>query len=173
MRDKLRIRFVVFEGALAMQILSQPEEWRKEERFTASNGAEVAVSRQPQIFEDGIFLRGSRVDEDLDIAVRRCVNPSAFRDKLVAAITEFVVMKDGKKSVDVSWLVGTLRTIKVCGCSDRNLFSTTKSESIIVEFLRLSNGSSNGRKPPRSPCPTRRACMSGEARPAKKRRVRG
>lgn len=118
MRDKLRIRFVVFEGALAMQILSQPEEWRKEERFTASNGAEVAVSRQPQIFEDGIFLRGSRVDEDLDIAFRRCVNPSAFRDKLVAAITEFVVMKDGKKSVDVSWLVGTLRTIKVCGCSE-------------------------------------------------------
>ena len=37
MRAKLRIRFVVFEKALAMQILDQPEEWRQEQTFRASN----------------------------------------------------------------------------------------------------------------------------------------
>ena len=121
MREKLRIRFVVFEKALAMQILSQPEEWRGEV-FQASNGISIRVKNgYPNIhLSSNLELRGNDLGADYAIAqdyylasdTRIKEEPEKTRDKMVAAITEFVAHKDGRKPVDVRSLTDEMRRLK-------------------------------------------------------------
>lgn len=105
MRAKLRIRFVVFEKALAMQILDQPEEWRKENSIgVVHRDITIRVVDHPFINGGGVWLRGREGYADNKVVVTDAADPISLRDKYVKAITEFVNHMDGPM-VDVSGLV--------------------------------------------------------------------
>ena len=67
---KLKVKFVKFDKALAMQVLEQSE--RGFDEFTAKNGIAIRSMVSPQITNGAIFLRGTMDTSDCDINALYC-----------------------------------------------------------------------------------------------------
>lgn len=82
MTKKLKIRFVKFERALAMQILEQ--------NGVFSSGRHVKISAVPEFaYEDILYLRGSMTSSDFVVRVK-CFTNNAERDEYLNNVINWI-----------------------------------------------------------------------------------
>lgn len=104
MTKKLKIRFVKFERALAMQILEQKGEFKEREH--------IRIRSNPELDIDYIYLRGSWAECDKDLSSRTFAD-NAERDEYLNNVVKWI-------SEEQFATGGKLEIGKECEVSDDN-----------------------------------------------------
>ena len=83
--NKIKLRVVLLERSLVVQLLEQDKRSRKSFNYKASNGFSIWSSSHPEIRDDSFFIRGERLDFDLCI-MSKYFDSNEKRDEYISRI---------------------------------------------------------------------------------------